>query len=183
MSRIDATRGVWKAAAGIEASIIGVRGIQYGMTDAENGVVNPAAVNAIRRFPDGVICWGARTLDGYDNSGNTDYKYSAVRRFALFIEESLYRGLKWVVFEPNAEPLWAQIRLNAGAFMHDLFRQSAFRGETPQKSYFVKCDGETTTQQDIDLGIVNIWVGFCPLKSAEYVVLYLQQMAGQSEST
>jgi uncharacterized protein len=182
MARIDASRGVWKASAGIEASIVGVRGVQYGITDGENGIINREAVNAIRRFPDGTICWGARTMDGYDNSGNTDYKYSAVRRFALYIEESLYRGLKWVVFEPNAEPLWAQIRLNAGAFMHDLFRQGAFKGETPQKAYFVKCDGETTTNNDINLGIVNVLVGFAPLKPAEFVILYLQQMAGQSEA-
>ena len=98
------------------------------------------------------------------------------------MEESLYRGLKWVVFEPNAEPLWAQIRLNVGAFMQDLFRQGAFKGEKSRDAYFVKCDAETTTQNDINLGIVNVWVGFAPLKPAEFVILYLQQMAGQIET-
>ena len=102
-----------------------------------------------------------------------------MRRLALYIEESLYRGTQWVVFEPNDEPLWAQIRLNVGAFMHNLFRQGAFQGNTPQEAYFVKCDSETTTQNDINLGIVNILVGFAPLKPAEFVVIQIQQMAGQ----
>jgi phage tail sheath protein FI len=102
-----------------------------------------------------------------------------VRRTALYIEESLYRGLKWVVFEPNDEPLWAQIRLNVGAFMHNLFRQGAFQGQTPQEAYFVKCDKDTTTQNDINLGIVNIVVGFAPLKPAEFVIIQIQQIAGQ----
>lgn len=104
-----------------------------------------------------------------------------VRRTALFIEESLFRGLKWVVFEPNDEPLWAQIRLNVGAFMHNLFRQGAFQGSSPREAYFVKCDRETTTQNDINLGIVNIVVGFAPLKPAEFVIVKLQQMAGHIE--
>jgi hypothetical protein len=182
MARIDATRGVWKASAGLEADIRGVREAEHGISDDENGVINKQAVNALRVFPDGIICWGSRTMDGYDNSGNTDYKYIPVRRLALFIEESLYRGLKWVVFEPNAEPLWAQIRLNAGAFMHDLFRQGAFEGKTPREAYFVKCDKETTTPTDQNTGIVNIWVGFAPLKPAEFVILYLQQIAKPTEA-
>jgi phage tail sheath protein FI len=102
-----------------------------------------------------------------------------VRRLALFLEESLYRGTKWVVFEPNDEPLWAQIRLNLGAFMHGLFRQGAFQGQTPKEAYFVKCDKETTTQADINLGVVNILVGFAPLKPAEFVIIKIQQMSGQ----
>ena len=108
-----------------------------------------------------------------------EWKYVPVRRMALFIEESLYRGTQWVVFEPNDEPLWAQIRLNVGAFMQNLFRQGAFQGTTPRDAYFVKCDKETTTQNDINLGIVNIVVGFAPLKPAEFVVIKIQQMAGQ----
>ena len=101
---------------------------------------------------------------------------------ALFIEESLYRGLKWAVFEPNDEPLWSSIRLNVGAFMHDLFRQHAFQGSKASEAYFVKCDKETTTQTDINLGIVNILVGFAPLKPAEFVVIKIQQMAGKIET-
>ncbi len=121
------------------------------------------------QFPHyGSVVWGARTMRGADVAAD-EYKYVPVRRTALYIEESLYRGTKWVVFEPNDEPLWAQIRLNVGAFMHDLFRKGAFQGQTPQEAYFVKCDKETTTQNDINLGIVNILVGFAPLKPAEFV--------------
>jgi phage tail sheath protein FI len=125
--------------------------------------------------------WGARTLEGNDRLAS-EWKYIPVRRTALFIEESLFRGTQWVVFEPNDEPLWAQIRLNLGAFMHNLFRQGAFQGTTPKEAYFVKCDKETTTQTDINLGIVNILVGFAPLKPAEFVVIKIQQIAGQIET-
>ena len=178
-ARIDSNRGVWKAPAGIEADIRGVRGVEHAMSDAENGQVNPEAVNAIRVFPNGIVSWGARTMDGFDNSGNDDYKYVPVRRLALFMEESLYRGLKFAVFEPNDEPLWAQIRLAAGAFMNNLFRQGAFQGQKASDAYFVKVDSETTTQNDINLGIVNVVVGFAPLKPAEFVIITIKQKAGQ----
>lgn len=178
-SRNDSNRGVWKAPAGTEANLVGVQGVEYKLNDRENGLLNPLAINCLRIFPDaGAVAWGSRTLNGNDSTGS-EYKYIPVRRTALFIEESLYRGLKWVVFEPNDEPLWAQIRLNVGAFMHDLFTQGAFQGRTPKEAYFVKCDKETTTQNDINLGKVNIWVGFAPLKPAEFVIIYLQQIAGQ----
>ena len=179
-ARTDGTRGVWKAPAGTEADLRGVIGLEQNFSDGENGILNPRAVNTIRVFPNGIVNWGARTMDG-DDGFASEYKYIPIRRLALFIEESLYRGLKWVVFEPNDEPLYAQIRLNVGAFMHDLFRQGAFQGAKPRDAYFVKCDTETTTQTDRNLGIVNIWVGFAPLKPAEFVILYLQQMAGQIE--
>ncbi len=179
-ARTDGTRGVWKAPAGTDADLRGVIGLEQRFSDGENGILNPRAVNTIRIFPNGIVNWGARTMDG-DNDFGSEYKYIPIRRLALYMEESLYRGLKWVVFEPNDEPLWAQIRLNVGAFMHNLFRQGAFQGTTPKDAYFVKCDKETTTQNDRNLGIVNIWVGFAPLKPAEFVILYLQQMAGQIE--
>jgi hypothetical protein len=181
MARIDGTRGVWKAPAGIEADLRGITGVEYKFSDGENGVLNPKAVNTIRVFPNGIVNWGARTMDGDDGFGS-EYKYIPIRRLALYIEESLYRGLKWVVFEPNDEPLWAQIRLNVGAFMNNLFRQGAFQGQMPKDAYFVKCDSSTTTQNDRNLGIVNIIVGFAPLKPAEFVVLTLQQMAGQVQT-
>ena len=177
-ARIDGTRGVWKAPAGTEADIRGIVGLEYKLSDGENGLTNPRAVNTLRIFADGIVSWGGRTNDG-DDSFASDYKYIPIRRLALYIEESLYRGLQWVVFEPNDEPLWSQIRLNVGSFMHDLFRQGAFQGTTPSVAYFVKCDSETTTASDQNLGIVNIMVGFAPLKPAEFVILYLQQMAGQ----
>jgi phage tail sheath protein FI len=177
-ARTDANRGVWKAPAGTEAALTGVTGLNVVLSDADNGVLNPNAVNCLRTFQVyGTVIWGARTLLGNDQAGS-EWKYVPVRRTALFIESSLYRALKWVVFEPNDEPLWAQIRLNVGAFMHDLFRQGAFQGSKPQDAYFVKCDKETTTQNDINLGIVNIVVGFAPLKPAEFVVIQIQQIAG-----
>jgi phage tail sheath protein FI len=177
-AKTDASRGVWKAPAGVEAGLTGVSGLTRVLTNDENGVLNPKAVNCLRTFPVyGTVVWGARTLKGNDEVGS-EWKYIPVRRTALFLEESLYRALKWVVFEPNDEPLWAQIRLNVGAFMHDLFRQGAFQGTTPRDAYFVKCDKETTTQNDINLGIVNIVVGFAPLKPAEFVVIHIQQIAG-----
>jgi phage tail sheath protein FI len=181
-ARTDAQRGVWKAPAGLDASLTGVAELTIVLTDGENGQLNPRAVNCLRSFPEfGRVVWGARTLRGSDQLAS-EWKYVPVRRIALFIEESLYRGTQWVVFEPNDEPLWAQIRLNVGAFMQNLFRQGAFQGRSPREAYFVKCDGETTTQNDINLGIVNIHVGFAPLKPAEFVVIKIQQMAGQVEA-
>jgi phage tail sheath protein FI len=178
-ARTDSTRGVWKAPAGSEAGINGAAGLAITMSDAENGQLNPRAVNCLRTMPVfGNVVWGARTLHG-DNDRASEWKYVPVRRMALFLEESLYRGTQWVVFEPNDEPLWAQIRLNIGAFMQSLFRQGAFQGTSPREAYFVKCDKETTTQTDINLGIVNIIVGFAPLKPAEFVVIKLQQIAGE----
>jgi len=179
MARIDANRGVWKAPAGIEADLRGVLAVEVPLSDQENGTLNPQALNAIRTFPNGIVSWGARTMDGFDNSGDDDFKYVPVRRFESFIEESLIRGLKFAVFEPNDEPLWAQIRLAAGAFMNNLFRQGAFAGRTTRDAYFVKVDSETTTQNDINLGIVNVLVGFAPLKPAEFVVITIKQLAGQ----
>jgi phage tail sheath protein FI len=181
-SRTDAQRGVWKAPAGLEATLRGVPALSVPLTNAENGELNPLGVNCLRSLPPaGRVVWGSRTLEGDDRFAS-EWKYVPVRRTALFIEESLYRGTQWVVFEPNDEPLWAQIRLNVGAFMHNLFRQGAFQGTTPREAYFVKCDKETTTQTDINLGIVNIVVGFAPLKPAEFVIIKIQQMAGQIEA-
>ncbi|MFO7561120.1 MAG: phage tail sheath subtilisin-like domain-containing protein [Enhygromyxa sp.] len=182
MARTDASRGVWKAAAGLEANLLGVRGVDQPMSDGDNGVINPLAVNAIRAFPNGIVSWGARTMVGFDNSGNDDYKYLPVRRLALYIEESLYRGLQWAVFEPNDEPLWRQLRQTAGAFMNNLFRLGAFAGAKSSDAYFVKVDRDTTTQNDINLGIVNVMIGFAPLKPAEFVVITLQQKAGEVQT-
>jgi uncharacterized protein len=187
ISRTDAERGVWKAPAGIEAGLRGVLGLSINgtpgsMNDKENGDINPLGINALRTLPaTGTVVWGARTLEGADSLAS-QWKYLPVRRLALYIEESLFRGTQWVVFEPNDEPLWAQIRLNLGAFMQGLFRQGAFQGSTPRDAYLVKCDRETTTQDDINRGVVNILVGFAPLKPAEFVVIKIQQLAGQVQA-
>ena len=173
---------MWKAPAGLDAAIAGIRRLQVNLTDDENGQLNPLGINCLRTFPlAGSVVWGARTLRGANLLAD-EYKYVPIRRLALFIEESLFRGTKWVVFEPNDEPLWAQIRLNVGAFMQNLFRQGAFQGKTPREAFLVKVDKDTTTQNDIDLGIVNIVVGFAPLKPAEFVIIKIQQLAGQIET-
>jgi len=182
IARTDGARGVWKAPAGLEATLFGVPELSVPLTDAENGQLNPLGINCLRSIvPAGRIAWGARTRQGDDRLAS-EWKYLPVRRLALYIEESLYRGTQWVVFEPNDEPLWAQIRLNVGAFMHTLFRQGAFQGTTPADAYLVKCDRETTTQDDINRGVVNIVVGFAPLKPAEFVIIKLQQLAGQQQA-
>ena len=155
-------------------------GLSVKLTDGENGQLNPLGVNCLRTFPvDRQRRLGGAHAATAQTALASEWKYVPVRRLTLFLEESLYRGTQWVVFEPNDEPLWAQIRLNVGAFMQSLFRQGAFQGTTPREAYFVKCDRETTTQNDINRGIVNILVGFAPLKPAEFVIMRIQQMAGQ----
>ncbi|MFE9834196.1 phage tail sheath family protein [Streptomyces sp. NPDC005551] len=179
LARTDVQRGVWKAPAGTDASLSGVSELEVPLTDLEIGRLNPVGVNCLRRLPAaGPVAWGARTLRGADRLAS-EWKYLPVRRLALFIEESLFRGTHWVVFEPNDEPLWASVRLNIGAFMNSLFRAGAFQGRTPQDAYLVKCDKDTNPQNDIDRGIVNIQVGFAPLKPAEFVIVHIQQLAGQ----
>ncbi len=178
-SRTDSTRGVWKAAAGTAAVLRGVSALDTELTDAQNGTLNPLAANCFRNFPIyGNVSWGARTLDGSDQAGS-EWKYISVRRLSLFLEESLFRGTKWVVFESNDEPLWAKVRMNLGSFMMSLFRRGAFQGTKPDEAFYVKCDSETTTQDDRNKGIINIEIGFAPLKPAEFVVLKFQQIAGK----
>jgi uncharacterized protein len=178
----DASRGVWKAPAGIDAGLTGASSLQYSLTDLENGDLNVQGINCLRQFSAyGNVVWGARTLQGSDQAGS-QWKYIPIRRLALYIESSLYDGTQWVVFEPNDEPLWGQIRLNVGSFMQGLFLQGAFQGSTPAQAYFVKCDSENNPQSTINQGIVNILVGFAPLYPAEFVVIQIQQIAGQLQS-
>ncbi|HEU0183799.1 MAG TPA: phage tail sheath subtilisin-like domain-containing protein [Blastocatellia bacterium] len=176
-AKIDAKRGVWKAPAGAEANLGGAVGLTTRLIDAEQDILNPIGVNAIRSFPaSGIVIWGARTLA---TQSNPEYRYVPVRRTAIYLEQSIYNGIQWSVFEPNEEDLWASLRLNINAFMLLQFRNGAFQGRTPNDAFFVKCDNQTTTQADIDAGIVNIMVGFAPLKPAEFVVLKLTQQTGQ----
>jgi len=178
----DQNRGVWKAPAGISAPLAGVQKLSYVMNDQENGQVNPLGVNALRTFPiyDN-ISWGSRTLASA-NQADEDWKYVPVRRLALYIEQSLIQGLQWVVFEPNDDRLWAQIRLSVNSFLHPLYLQGAFVGATPSQAYQCVCDASTTTADDMENGIVNILILFAPVRPAEFVVISLQQMAGQSSS-
>lgn len=179
MARTDVARGVWKAPAGLDAGLNGVQDLQVNLNDLQNGQLNPLGINCLRTFPVvGPLVWGARTLEGAD-ALDSAWKYVPVRRLALHVEESLHRGLQWVVFEPNSEQLWQQIRLKASAYLNDLFRQGAFKGGTPREAYFVKCDKDTTTDADIDAGVVNVVIGIAPVKPAEFVIVKIQQMAGQ----
>jgi phage tail sheath protein FI len=171
----DSARHVWKAPAGIDASLTGESGLAITLTDPQNGVLNVQAINCLRNFRVyGDVIWGSRTLRGNDEVGS-EWKYVPIRRFALYLESSLYDGTQWVVFEPNDETLWGQVRLNVGAFMQGLFLQGAFAGTTPQQAYFVKCDGENNPPASVAQGIVNILVGYAPLYPAEFVVIQIQQ--------
>ncbi|MER6012884.1 phage tail sheath subtilisin-like domain-containing protein [Streptomyces bluensis] len=179
IARTDSERGVWKAPAGTEAQLAGVHSLTVDLTDRETGLLNPLGVNCLRTFPlTGPLVWGSRTLEGSD-ALDSEWKYVPVRRLALHVEESLQRGLQWVVFEPNDESLWQQIRLSASSYLHTLFRQGAFKGSTPREAYFVKCDHETTTHEDIENGIVNVLVGIAPVRPAEFVIVKIQQTSGQ----
>ncbi|MGW3034688.1 phage tail sheath subtilisin-like domain-containing protein [Streptomyces sp. NPDC001178] len=179
IARTDSERGVWKAPAGTEAQLVGVHSLTVDLTDRETGLLNPLGVNCLRTFPvTGPLVWGARTLEGSD-ALDSAWKYVPVRRLALHVEESLQRGLQWVVFEPNDESLWQQIRLSASSYLHTLFRQGAFKGSTPREAYFVKCDSETTTDEDVANGVVNVLVGIAPVRPAEFVVVRIQQTSGQ----
>lgn len=177
-AKTDAKRGVWKAPAGTAAAVAGSTGLLVNLTDVEQGLLNPDPyhVNVIREFAaSGRVIWGARTV-----TSDAEWNYIPVRRMAILLRVSIYRGIQWAVFEPNDEPLWAALRLNITSFMMTLYRRGAFQGSKPSDAFFVKCDGETTTQDDINAGIVNIQIGFAPLKPAEFVVVQISQKAGQT---
>ena len=178
-ARVDATEGVWKAPAGTEAVLLGAE-IAVQISDAQNGQLNPLGINALRSFPVfGNLSWGARTLAGADQI-SSQWKYIPVRRLLDYIELSLQQSLKWTVFQPNDEGLWANIRVSVGSFLAGLYSQGAFAGASAASAYFVNCDSSTTTQTDIDQGIVNIVVGVAPVQPAEFVILQIQQIAGQT---
>ena len=165
IARTDELRGVWKAPAGIGASLVGIHSLSVLLNDVQTGILNKVGINCLRNFPAlGNVVWGARTLDG-DDQNASPWKFFPVRRTALYIEESVDRGTQWAVFEPNDEQLWEKLRLDVGAFMDNLFRQGAFQGQAPRDAYFVKCDQATTTPPDVSGGIVNILVGFAPLRA------------------
>lgn len=172
-ARTDTNRGVWKAPAGTDAGVTGAQVVAV-LTDTDSGNLNPLGFNVIRSFPIyGNVVWGARTLAGA-NQLQSDYKYVPVRRLTSYIEESLYEGTRWAVFEPNDETLWSSLRLSVGTFMAGLASQGAFY------SYVVRCDSTTTTAVDIANGVCNVLVAFAPVKPAEFIVIQIQQLAGQT---
>lgn len=177
-ARTDAQRGVWKAPAGGETGLLGVAGLEHEVEDSHQQQLNPLGVNCFRRLPSlGTVVWGARTLA---TQAKPEWRYLPVRRTAIFIEQSLYNGIQWAVFEPNNEQLWSSLRVNIESFMQGLYRAGAFQGSTVQEAYFVQCGlGNTMTQGDIDLGRVIVQVGFAPLKPAEFFIIRLQQKVGR----
>jgi hypothetical protein len=180
----DNNRGVWKAPAGLQTTVLNTIGVvdTGRMTDMRQGTLNPLGVNCLRDFPGiGTVVFGARTLVT-ENPAFVQWRYVPVRRMALFLEQTLSRNLTWVVFEPNDDPLWVAIRTSIESFMLSLFHQGAFQGSTPSQAFQVLCDSSTTTQQDIDNGIVNIVVAFAPLKPAEFVIIKIAQLAGQTQT-
>jgi phage tail sheath protein FI len=175
-ARTDGNVGVWQAPAGTEASLAGVYGPSVVLSDDQHGILNPLGLNVIRLFPIfGTVSFGSRTVDG-SNALASEWKYIPVRRTALYILRSLSEGLRWAVHKPNGDSLWAELRMNVTSFMQGLFRAGAFKGTSPRDAFFVQCDASTTTQADIDLGVVNIIIGFAPLKPAEFVVISLKQI-------
>ena len=179
----DVSRGVWKAPAGFQATTSNTTGVvdRGQMTDQQQGVLNPFGINCLRDFPNiGTAVFGARTTV---TPTQEQWRYVPVRRMALFLEQTFIANLKWVVFEPNAQPLWSAITTSLNAFMLGLFNQGAFQGTTPSQAFSVLCNSQTTTQTDIDNGIVNIVVAFAPLKPAEFVIITIAQLAGQTQTS
>jgi uncharacterized protein len=175
IARTDKTRGIWKAPAGLEATIAGTVGLASSITTTDAAVLRDVGMNTIREIPDaGIVPWGARLL-GSATRDDPDWKYIAVRRLSIFLEHSIDAGTEWVVFEPNDEPLWATVRRSVEAFLLSLWRSGAFAGRTPCEAYFVKCGPETMTQDEIDNGVVNILVGVAPLRPAEFVTFRIQR--------
>ncbi len=172
-ARIDNTRGVWKAPAGTEAGLIGTVGLEYNVTDSEQDILNPIGVNCLRQFPDsGLVVWGARTLDTVKDP---EYRYVPVRRYTIYLRQSIYRGTQWAVFEPNDAPLWGQLTANINDFLMGEFRKGALAGSTPDQAFFVKCDAELNPQSEVDAGRVNMEIQFAPLKPAEFVIIRISQ--------
>ncbi len=172
-SKIDGRGGVWKTPAGRETALFGVTGTEF-IVDDDQDQLNPLGINCIRNLPGaGVVIWGARTLS---TKANPEWRYVPVRRTAIFLEQSIYNGIQWAVFEPNDHQLWFSLRLNIDSFMSGLFHSGAFQGEKASDAYFVHCGlGDTMTPGDIDRGLVIVIVGFAPLKPAEFVIIRIQQ--------
>ena len=178
-ARTDATRGVWKAPAGTDAYLAGVADLMDQLNEMENGWLNREGINALRIFPHlGLVVWGARTRRGADELAD-EFKYVPERRLALFIEESVRRGTQWATFEPNDETLWAKLRVDVAAFLHALWKQGAFQGQSSDEAYFVRCDASTTTPMDVEAGIFNLVFGWAPTRRGEFNVITLQVHNGQ----
>jgi phage tail sheath protein FI len=180
MARTDSQRGVWKAPAGTEADLRGILDLEINLTDLENGVLNKLGVDCLRKFPTGIVNWGARTLDGSDDIGS-EWKYIPIRRLALFLEESLYRGTQWVVFEPNDDKLWARVVDTIRLFLRTQWRLGALFGRTEQEAFFITCDRTTMSQDDILNGRLICEIGIAPVRPAEFVIFRIFQNTAESQ--
>jgi len=168
-ARTDIERGVHKAPA--NEVVRGVAGLERVLNKEQHDILNPypVNVNVIRDFrPNnrGIRVYGGRVI-----TSDSDWKYVNVRRLLIFIEASIDRGLQWVVFEPNAEPLWARVRRSIVNFLTLVWRNGALEGTKPEEAFFVKCDRTTMTQTDIDQGRLICNVGVAPVKPAEFVIV------------
>lgn len=178
-ARTDSQRGVWQAPAGTKARLLGITDVEMTLSDAQMARLQSVSINALRPFPGlGILVWGARTFASA--AVDSEWKYVPVRRLALFVERSLYGGLQWTVFEPNGEPLWAQIRLSVSSFLNQLFRRGAFAGASAREAYFVRCGRDTMTSSDIHDGRIIVAIGFAPLKPAEFIVMQLELRAAEA---
>jgi phage tail sheath protein FI len=170
--RTDSTRGVHKAPA--NEVTLGVNGLGFQITQAEQGGLNKVGINCIRSFPGrGIRIWGARTL-----SSDPEWRYINVRRLFNYVAESIMEGTQWSVFEPNDEKLWIQLRIAVSNFLTRTWNEGALFGATPAEAFFVKCDAETNPPEVIEAGQVICEIGIAPVKPAEFVIFRLSQFTG-----
>ena len=175
-ARNDVTRGVSKAPAN-EAINLAV-GLETILNDAQQETLNPLGINVLRFFPErGYLVWGARTT-----SSDPEWKYVSVRRLFIYLEHSIDNGTQWVVFEPNGEPLWAEVRRTVSNFLLAEWRSGALAGSKPDEAYFVKCDRTTMTQDDIDNGRLIIEIGVAPLRPAEFVIIRISAFTANARN-
>ncbi|MCA9572095.1 MAG: phage tail sheath family protein, partial [Myxococcales bacterium] len=176
MARVDGERGVHKAPA--NEVVWGIRGLTQHIGAVAQGRYNQRGLNVIRRFEDrGIRVWGARTLA---TSANPSWRYVNVRRLFLMLEQSILGGSQWAVFEPNDQLLWTRLRRDVTAFLYRQWRAGALFGRTAEEAFFVQCDAETNPRSQIDAGVVQVRVGVCPVKPAEFVVFEIGQWDGGS---
>lgn len=174
-ARTDAARGVWKAPANV--AITGVQSLVGNLSTAETEQLNAGGINCIRCFPGrGIRVWGARTL-----SSDPEWKHVNVRRLLLFLEESIERGTRWAVFEPNNQTLWTNIRHAVENFLISQWRAGAFQGARQSEAFFVRCDRSTMTQADIDAGRLMLTIGVAPIKPAEFVIFRIGQKTAHTK--
>jgi phage tail sheath protein FI len=175
MARTDNERGVFKAPANEIAR--GVIDLEFNINDSQQAVLNPQGCNVIRDFPSrGILVWGARTM-----SSNTLWKYISVRRLFIFLEQSIYEGTQWVVFEPNDQRLWARVKDTIRLFLRTQWREGALFGATEDEAFFITCDRTTMTQDDILNGRLICEIGIAPVRPAEFVIFRIFQQTAEAQ--